>query len=567
MIVDALSIPQASLLEADICIIGAGAAGISMALELGDKGLKIILIESGKLEPDDSIQALYEGEVADSRMHSPPDKYRQRRFGGSTSIWGGRCMPFDPIDFERRSYIPDSGWPIAFDDVLPYYQAANKLVEAGRFSYDARQAFGPDAPPLIRGFESDIVSSEGIERFSRPTRFADRYGDRLANSPDVKLLLGANCTAIRLDSHAKRVRAIEIATLEGRKFTVIASDLVLAVGGLEAARLLLASRDVSPSGIGNENDVVGRYYMCHIAGNLGSLTVKGSPANVRHGYEVSPDGIYCRRRININAAEQRRLGLANMIVRLHFPRITDPSHRSGVLSGLFMARRLISYEYGKRLNDGVRTSMGSYLRHLANIVTGPFETIRFLWHWVTERMLATRKFPSIVLQNRTNRFSLDVHGEQFPLRESRVTLSDKVDALGVPRIRVDWHYSPSDIESVRRSLDVMSAEFERSGVATLSYDSEKLEDDLMLFGAYGGHHIGTTRMGDDPKTSVVDGNCKVHSVDNLFVAGSAVFPTSSQANPTLTLVALALRLAKHLADKHSAEASEKARPVMEGSPS
>jgi choline dehydrogenase-like flavoprotein len=270
---------------------------------------------------------------------------------------------------------------------------------------------------------------------------------------------------------------------------------------------------------------------------------------VRHGYELSSEGIYCRRRVSVSPEEQRRRGLANSVARLHFPRITDPRHRSGVLSGLYLARRLISYEYGKRLNDGTPATAGLYLRHLLNVATDPIDTSAFLAHWVARRVLAERKFPSVILRNRTNRFSLEVHGEQAPNPDSRVTINGRTDALGMPRLCIDWRYGKDDIASIRRTLEAMAQEFERSGAGRLEFDPDTLEEDLMRFGAYGGHHIGTTRMGEDPRTSVVDADCRLHSVNNLYVAGSAVFPTSSQANPTLTLIALALRLGRHVAQR------------------
>lgn len=549
MIVDANTIPANACLRADVCVVGGGAAGISLVLALSGQGLSVILLESGQLDEHAPTQALYAGEVVDERLHSPPDKYRQRRMGGSTTIWGGRCMPFDPIDFETRSQVPGSGWPISFEDLCPYYPEANALAEAGRFSYDADDALGADAAPMIRGFDSALVRTNGLERFSCPTDFGRRYARRLRVAPDVQVLLGANCTALRLDPESRAVRRLEVATLGGRRFCVAPRATVLAAGGLETARLLLASRDVAPAGIGNEHDVVGRYYMCHIAGNVGTLVLGGSPRDVRHGYEVTPEGVYCRRRLAVAPGEQRRHALANCVARLHFPRITDPRHRNGVLSGLFLARKLISYEYGKRLNDGTPPSAGLYARHLLNVVSDPVDTTAFLAHWVTRRTLAERKFPSVILRNRSNRFSLEIHGEQAPRADSRVTLGDKTDALGMPQLRVDWRYGSGDIDSVRRTLDLMAQEFERSGAGRLQYDAGTLEEDLMRFGAYGGHHVGTARMGGDARTSVVDADCRVHSVDNLFVAGSAVFPTSSQANPTLTLIALSLRLGRHLSQR------------------
>jgi choline dehydrogenase-like flavoprotein len=547
VITDANGIDNGTRLKADVCIVGGGAAGISLALAMSGQGLDIVLLESGHHDLHAATQSLYDGEVADDKLHSPPDKYRQRRLGGSTGIWGGRCMPFDPIDFEKRDWVPGSGWPISYEDLAPFYPEANKLAEAGRFAYTDKDAF--DAPPLFKGFESSTVRTDGLERFSCPTNFGERYARRLKVATDIRVLLGANCTGLKLVSHGRTLREVEVATLSGKRFFIEARTTVLAAGGLETARLLLASNDVAPSGIGNEHDVVGRYYMCHIAGNVGSLVIHGPASDVRHGYEVSPEGIYCRRRISLHEDAQRRHGVANAVARLHFPRITDPRHRNGVLSGLFLARKFISYEYGKRLNDGTPPTLGLHARHLWNVMSDPLDTCGFLSHWVAKRTLADRKFPSVILRNRSNRFSLEMHGEQFPRAHSRVTVTDKVDVLGLPKLRVDWNYGSDDIDSVRRTLDVIAAEVKRTGIGELTYDTETLEEDLMRFGAYGGHHIGTARMGHDPRTSVVDANCRVHSVNNLFVAGSAVFPTSSQANPTLTLVAMSLRLAKHLSQR------------------
>ena len=559
MISNADQVPRGARVPVDVCIVGAGAAGIALALGLSGKGQSVLLLESGRQAHDAQSQALYEGEVADERLHSPPHRYRQRRFGGSTTIWGGRCMPFDPIDFETREHVPGSGWPISYDDLLPFYPAANALAEAGQFAYSAAEALGPACPPMIAGFASDVVSTDGLERFSCPTDFGKRYAKRLQVAADIEVLLGANCTAVRLDADGAAVRELDVATLGGNRFSIVPKVAVLATGGLETARLLLCSNDVVPQGIGNRHDVVGRYYMCHIAGNVGTLTVNGPPAGVRHSYEISPDGIYCRRRLSIVESQQRRHGLLNAVARLHFATITNPSHRSGVLSGLFLARRLISYEYGKRLNSATPTPHRDTARHVLNVASDPLDTAGFLSHWLARRTFAQRKFPSVILRNRTNRFSFEVQGEQQPMASSRVFLTDGVDALGMQRLHVDWRYSRGDIESVARTLDLIAAEVARRGVGRFEYRRETLEEDLLRYGAYGGHHIGTARMGKDPRTSVVDSDCRLHSVRNLYVAGSAAFPTSSQANPTLTIVALSLKLAALLA-RRTAPANTAAVP-------
>jgi choline dehydrogenase-like flavoprotein len=551
MIVDANDFASGQPLVADICIVGAGAAGITLALESIGTGMDVIVLESGGLKDDRKTQSLYDGIVVDERLHSPLDRYRQRRYGGSTTIWGGRCMPFDAIDFEARPYIPHSGWPLNIDTLLPFYPKANRLCEAGEFAYAAGAAFERPLPPMIEGLDSPYFTADTLERFSCPTNFGARYGHKLRNAANVRVILHANVTGLHLDATGSTVKSVSVATLSGKSFSVNAGRVALATGGLEVARLLLASRDVKPKGIGNDHDVVGRYYMCHIAGTIGTLQFNGPPGSVRHGYDVSDEGVYCRRRLALTADTQRRLGIGNFIARLHHPRITDPAHRTGILSLLFLAKLFIPYEYGKRLHGEEKANLRTWLQHVRNIVTDPFYTIAFLWHWLRDRTLQERKFPSVIIRSRANRYSLDFHAEQEPNPDSRVTLSDEVDALGMPKLRVDWRYTSGDVETVKRALALLADDIQRSGIGHFEYDEESVELEMTRYGAYGGHHIGTARMGSDPRSSVVDSDCRVHGVDNLYIASAAVFPTSSQANPTLTIVAMALRLAAHLRARHA----------------
>jgi choline dehydrogenase-like flavoprotein len=547
MFVDANDLADDRVMRADVCIVGAGAAGISMALQFIGSDIEVLLLESGGVADEPDTQALYNGVVADPRLHSPADRYRQRRFGGTTGIWGGRCLPFDPIDFERRDYVPHSGWPINSDALQPYYPLANTLCEAGEFSYTAAAAFRNGGRPMIEGFESDYFSSDTLERFSCPTDFGARYGEQLRSAPNINVILHANVTAVRLLRNGTRVASLDVRSLRGRRLQVQATHFVLAAGGLEVARLLLASRDIQSDGIGNQHDVVGRYYMCHLAGAIGALKVLKPPGSVHHGYEISAEGIYCRRRLALRPEVQRSQGLGNFVARLHHPRITEPAHRSSVLSLLYLAKPFVPYEYSKRLHGDGQASLGNWLRHVGNVVTGPLEAMAFAWHLLRDRKLAKRKFPTIIVKSKANLYSIDFYAEQQPDPASRVMLDPGApDPLGMPRLRIDWRYTAGDVDTVRRAVALLAAELDRTGVGRLEYNPQAVEAEMTRDGALGGHHIGTTRMGSDPRDSVVDLNCRVHVVGNLFVASSAAFPTSSQANPTLTVVALALRLAAHL---------------------
>jgi choline dehydrogenase-like flavoprotein len=217
-----------------------------------------------------------------------------------------------------------------------------------------------------------------------------------------------------------------------------------------------------------------------------------------------------------------------------------------VLSALQLAKGLISYEYGKRLHGEERTSVRTWMSHMGNVLRGPHEVLAFGHHMVRDRFLAKRKFPSIIVKSTAGHYSLDFHAEQEPSASSRVSITTQRDELGLPRLLVDWCYTQGDVQTVRKAVQLFAQDIAQSGIGVFEYDPHSIELEMSRYGAYGGHHLGTARMGADRRTSVVNSDCRIHAVRNLYVAGGAVFPTSSQANPTLTIVALALRLASHL---------------------
>ncbi len=545
MIVDAREVEGD--LRADICIVGAGAAGIAVALQFLEGRQDVLLMEAGGEDDEPETQALYGGEVADERLHAPPVNYRRRAFGGSTAIWGGRCMPFDPIDFAQRPWMPGPGWPIGIEEVMPFYPAANAICEAGDFAYTAQEAFPGGMRPLLKGFAGRHFSDDTLERFSCPTDFGRRYRARIAQSRRLRLVLHANVTELRTGVNGSFVDSLAVQTLTGRAFSVRARQVVLAMGGLEVPRLLLASRDRHARGIGNAHDQVGRNYMCHIAGSLGEVHAVGNAKDHWHSYQIADDGVYCRRRFALRAQAQAQLGVGNFVTRLHHPRIPDPAHRTGSLSALMLAKPLISYEYSKRLHGEGALALSAWVGHVRNVVLDPVDTAGFLLHFLARRTLAARKFPTVIVRPKSGVYTLDFHSEQEANPESRVSLVAARDALGMQRIRVDWRYTGGDIRTVRVAAEALAEDMAESGCARLRFDPESVEECALQDGAYGGHHIGTARMARSASQGVVDAECRVHGMRNLFVAGSAVFPTSGQANPTLTIVALALRLAEKLA--------------------
>lgn len=522
---------------ADVCIVGTGAVGLTLAARLADMGLDVLVLEAGGASGDPASQDFYAGEVVDPHVHWPLDTYRVRALAGTTGLWGGRSIPFDPIDFEQRDWVAHSGWPIGYDEVARYYPAALEAAEAGAFDH-------MPSGPIIPGLDGEALHTT-IERFSRPTNFWTRYGDALTRAGNVRVVTNAPVTAVRLAADSGSVDHLEVRSPGGDAWPVRARRYVLAAGGLETARLLLVSDDVMLGGIGNGGDWLGRGYMCHLAATFGMARFTGPRASIGFDYQRDAEGIYIRRRIAPTPQAQRRLALLNGTARLHIRDSNDPSHGDPVLSLMFLAAFRVKYEYSRAAREADR-SIGPYLRHVGNIARHPLQLAHFLSTWGVKRYLSSRRIPSIALPSRDNSYPLEFVSEQSPNRDSRVMLSDARDAFGVRRLKVDWRVAGADFDSARRTYRLMRDELARTGTGTLDYEEDALEQALLDAGAYGGHHSGTTRMSATPRDGVVDADCRVHGVGNLYVASSSVQPTSSQANPTLTAIAMALRLADHL---------------------
>jgi choline dehydrogenase-like flavoprotein len=539
---DSQSIPADAELECDLCIVGAGAAGITLALQFAHSKLNVIVLESGgdKFEPE--RQALNYGDVVDG-VHAPAHLYRHRRLGGSTTIWGGRCVPLDELDFHKRTHVPLSGWPFDRSTLRPFYERAQDLVEAGAFDYCAATALPGDE--LVEGFHDAEVLAASIERFSPPTNFWKRYRAELAGSTAISVIKHA--TGLRLEG-ARRVSRIACAGRGDLRFTVRARVFVLAVGGLETVRLL------GHSGYGNHSGLLGRTYMCHIEAALGQIRLSPAVRGVQFGFARTADGIYCRTRFTLRPERQQALGILNGAVRLGHANVVDPAHRHSVLSAMYLAKRLIIPEYARKFTiieheamRGLRNDARLWLGHVRNVLLGAPLLAGFMVHWVRRRHFAYRRIPYVALRSRAGLYTLDFGGEQAPNPDSRVWLGNATDRYGMPRLKIDWRSSELDRRTLVQMLRELRRALEASGCGTVEFDQKRLEEEA---GAgimpTGGHHIGTARMSEDAGTGVVDPDVRVHHVDNLYVAGCATFPTCGQANPTLTIVAMALRLARHV---------------------
>ena len=520
MIEDARRLPEDTLIETDLAIIGAGAAGITLARELAGTNLQICLLESGGLEFEQDTQNLYRGENG-GRWYFPLDSARLRYFGGSTNHWGGWCRPLTPIDFEARDWIPHSGWPITRAELDPYYERAQPVTETGPFRYDATAFWEEQVGAKMLPFSRGLITTTFFQ-YSPPTRFGTRYRKDIEQAGNVRALLHATVTEIETNAAGAEVTGLRVACLGGPSFRVRARRYILATGAIENARLLLLSNRVQPAGVGNTRDLVGRYFMehPHLPGVANLVTSR-------------PEAF--------NAAYTQHLSLADSIVH----------------SALIPTEALLRRE---RLQHAVFT-IGVMDVYTAENLAGatPADERRARDIFNLQRDLGPPRAtdhppagyndwpPAGALGANC---ALGCACEQAPNPDSRVTLAEERDALGSRRARLDWRLTETDKLSLNRIVRAMAEEF---GALGLGRVRPALSDDAdwpgEVLGGY--HHMGTTRMADSPEHGVVDANCRVHGVANLYIAGSSVFTTGGASNPTLTLVALALRLADHLRTQRS----------------
>jgi choline dehydrogenase-like flavoprotein len=536
MLLDARTVPKDHTVEYDVCVVGAGAAGITVAHELDGSGLRVLLLESGGLSGSRATQELYAGEVSDPRHHGPLEKYRVRRFGGTTTVWGGWCAPFDASDFRARPHVPHSGWPIDGQDLDPFYARAHAYLELGSYDYDVGSALpGAPAASFPLGPAQDVVTDK-LWLISRPTDFGKTYLPALKRSTNVTVCLHGNAIELlALPTH--HVDRVRVACLQGNRFEVRARAVVLAAGGLETTRLLLVSHGAHRGGIGNANGHLGRFYMSHLSGDVGEIELR-PPNGIAAGYETTVDGVYCRRRWSVDPRRQEADGLLNFTAILDRPAPGDPSHGDSVLSAIYLAKLARGRE--------APGSIKQVSSHLGNVVRDPAQVVRLSATWARRRVLSERRLPSVLPQVKGNRYTLHFDAEQAPDPDSRVRLTDDRDVLGVPRLRVEWNFSECDVESAARSAEIIVQALGRARLGRAVLGPQAMRARIREMASVGSHHLGTTRMSDDPTKGVVDPHCRVHGTDNLYLASGSVFPTSSFARPTLTVVALAIRLADHL---------------------
>ncbi len=576
------SIAYDAILRTDICIIGAGPAGIAIASELMGEINDVIVVESGTFPTDtagthDETSAAF-GHGADAwnfddfqklnlddRMPTGDVSYpsavqtRIRRFGGTSNSWGIRYTPtetgvryttLDAIDFEKRDWVPYSGWPFSKPHLDPYYARAHAFAGTGPYDYDPDSWSAPDCQPYP--FETNGLETR-IFQFGPSRTFLKDAKAKLADAPNITLITEATATELLASCDCASVTDICVKTLAGNAFRIQPKYVIIASGTIEATRLLLCSQKRNHAGLGNQNDLVGRFLMDHQAVRSGLLHLanKDTLAQLTFYDTRRVDGTLItakpvlseqmlreKKLLNTCAAIfPRRAGESVNRLRRRFP--NGPRHNSpAVEAGVGLLRALKARKIGPaQIGQAAAMAMGipDILYYRWRKDYGMY-TRSALYHldrggWSRNESDLTQ-FPALEVLHLT---------EQVPDRENRITLGSGVDALGMPRICQHWRLTETDLQGVAGALHAYKAGFANAGIGELDLELNQGAPQVMFASLH--HPMGTTRMHDNPKHGVVDARCRIHGTENCYIASASVFPTGGYANSTLTVLALAIRIA------------------------
>ncbi|VXA98783.1 Glucose-methanol-choline (GMC) oxidoreductase:NAD binding site [Arthrobacter sp. 9AX] len=538
-----------------VCVVGAGPVGLSFALEAADAGLRVLLLDAGGADAgrrDKPTARRRNDSIIDPDRHAPELQTTRVGLGGASWMWGGRCVTYEPVDFEQREFVPDSDWPIGFSAIEPWRAKAQDYLDCGG------GGFTSDEPGW--GGLGDLKMSQ-LERWARQPKLGPRLGALVAAHPFIDLLCDAPVVGVAFDDGGTTVEGLRILS-DIPPGIVRADKYVLAAGGLETLRLLLDAQQKLPAAFGGIDGPLGRYYMGHATGSIANVVLT-DPADIASmDFQLDRHDSYVRRRFSLPAESLREHRLLNCSFYFDNPPFYDYRHRNSTLSAVFLA--LAVPPVGRRiLAEGIRLrhigpAPRRYWPHIANILRDPIRAVTDSADILRQRYLSNVRKPGFLLRNPGGTYAIHYHSEQAANPDSRVRRNGGHNADGTPSLEIDFRYTERDIDSVLRFHDLLDERLRSAGRGRVEYlyPPEERAGAVWEQAIDGFHHIGTTRMSTVPADGVVDGDCRVHGVGNLFIASSSVLRTSAEANPTFTAVCLALRLAHHLVDPSSPSDTE-----------
>jgi choline dehydrogenase-like flavoprotein len=514
----------------DVCIVGTGPAGLACAMSCRERGLRVLMLEAGGMQPVPGKPDILAADIALPGWHDPVDIVSASALGGTSHWWGGRSVPFDPVDF--------STWPIGAAAMAPWYEEAANFLGAKA----VHETPAPGAFSKLTRFDASRD-----ETWCPQINMAKRWRTQIEAPDGPAIVLHARVTELM---HEAGVIVGVGVRVDGETRIARARHVVLACGGLGGLRLMLMAQRENPSLFGGPGGLLGRNYMGHLTGTIADLAPSAPSDSTAFAFRRIDAGVFARRRIRPRADTVTQDGIANTAFWLDNAYNENPAHGSSVSSAKYVAARLL-----RKLASLGRRGDGAPLRpHMDNILRAPVAAAMglgragylLLWSRLTGRLPRSTTF----VQSGPGMWQLHYHAEQWPDPANRVSLSEQhTDSIGLPQLHINFRMSERDMESVVRAHDLLDADLQTAGAGRLHWRASR-EECLAMVGDFardGYHQVGGAVMSDDPARGVVDAECRVHGIENLWVASSSVFPSGSHANPTLTIVALARRIAARLA--------------------